>query len=150
MGFAEKGRDHRQDQDEDQPGVEGHQAGAQEEHGNDVLYLGEHLRHEDGAARCLTAGAFELVIKGGVFKLVEVQPGGVANQVYRGAVGEEVAQQAVQQRNAPVEQVGSDGQGKLQPDQEPEIIRIGYISVDQADHFIDDLFADIKGDEGHG
>ena len=103
--FTQKRRDHRDDQDQNQPRIEGHQTRAQKKNGDDVLKLSQYLRHQYSSVGSLAASTLQLVVKLGVFKLKQVQLGCVLHDIDRGSVGDQVTKQVLRQANTPVEKI---------------------------------------------
>jgi hypothetical protein len=62
-----------------------------------VLHRGEQQGEEADPAHRLPPGALQLVVQLGVLELLEVEVGRVAHQLDAGLVGEQVAEQALEQ-----------------------------------------------------
>ena len=147
--LAQKGRHHGHQQQQQQPGVERHQAHGQKAHRNGILGLAEHLRHEHGAGKRLATGPLQLVVEGAVLELVEVELGGVLHQADGGLVGEQVAEQRIEQGHAPAEGIGKNGEAEFQRHQREhrrEHALQGRLAA-EADNGVEDELAHVE--HGH-
>jgi hypothetical protein len=93
VALAQEGGHHGQQQQAQQPGLEGHQPAGQQHERHGILALGQHLAHEHGAREGLAAGPLQLVVERTVFELVEVELGGMLHETDGRLVGEQVAEQ---------------------------------------------------------
>ena len=150
MRFPQEGRDHRQDQQQDQPGIKNHQTGSQEDNADHILKLGQYLRHQHRSPGSLPSGSFQFIVKFGILKLVKVQFGGMADQVHRSTVGHQISQQAVQQRDGPVDQGAHHGQAEFQADHQPEVLLVDHLPILQRNNAVDDLLANIEHSQRDG
>ena len=115
--LAQEGGHHGQQQQPQQPRLEGHQPAGQQHERHGVLALGQHLAHEHGAREGLAAGALQLVVEGAVLELVEVELGRVLHEADGGLVGEQVAEQRIEQGHAAAQGIGQQHQAEFEAHQ---------------------------------
>src|SRR6185437_11873925 len=85
-----------------------------------VLRHGEELREEPDAARGLAARAFELIVEGRVLELLQVERGGVFHEQHARTIGEEVAEETLDERADAREHFTGDDDEDLHRDELPE------------------------------
>jgi len=144
--LAEEGGHHGQQQQPEQPGLEGDEAAGEEHEGDEILALAEDLAHEHGAGEGLAAGALELVVEGAVFELVEVEAGGVLHEADGGLVGEQVAEQRVEQGHAAAQGIGEEHEAELEAHEGEhgrELAR-GSGQLGEGHHVVDNQAADVE------
>ncbi len=97
----------------------------------------------------LAAGPLQLVVEGAVLKLVEVQLGGVLHQADGGLVGEQVAEQRIEQGHAPAQGIGKNGQPEFNCHQREDRREhpLGGRLAAQANDSVEDKLAHVK--HGH-
>ncbi len=146
------------DQDQQEPWIEGYQTGAEEQHRDQVLRLAQDHTHQCGAAGGLGAGAFQFVVKIGVFKLIQVERGCMADDPHGGIVVHQIAQQAVGQHNSAAQQIAQDSENQFEAYPEPNVEMPPLIDCQLAllvllDHcydLVDNFLAYVQGQQGHG
>ena len=112
-----------------------------------VLALAQHLAHEHGAGEGLAAGALQLVVEGAVFELVQVELGGVLHEADGRLVGEQVAEQRVEQGHAAAQGIGQQHQAKLQRHQREhgrELRAAAAGSLAEGHHVINNQLAHVE------
>ena len=97
----------------------------------------------------LAAGAFEFVVKNGVFKAGKIERGCVAHQADPDVVGEAVAEEAFGESGGAHEEIAGDGQAKLDADQGPEVVRNAGFCRCGDDHTVHDEFGYPKHPQWH-
>ena len=118
--LAEERGYQRDGEQDDQPRRIDDQAGGEAQYRDDVLYLSEQLPHQRHAPARLHARAIHAVLEGGVFKVGEIEGGGVLHQPYARVVADTVGKQPVDQRDGPAEEIGGDRQSELDQEQHLE------------------------------
>ena len=73
----------------------------------------EQQGEQPDASDRLPAGALQLVVDLGVLELLQIERGRVSHELHAGAIGEEVAQQALEQRGDPRQPLTDQGDGQL-------------------------------------
>ena len=117
VGFAEKRRQHRDDQQEQQPGDVDRQRHAQRHERDQVLDRRQQQGEQPDATHRLPAGPLQLVVDLRVLELLQVERGRVAHELDAGAVGEEIAQQALEQRGEPAQPLAHQRDAQLEREQ---------------------------------
>jgi hypothetical protein len=113
----------------------------------------KHHAHERGTAGSLGAGALEFVVKSGVFELIQVECGGMANNTHRRVVVHQIAQKAVCQGYGATQQAVEYRQGKFCSHPKPHRMRCRADTgragrmVDGLHHQVDNLLAHIQHKE---
>jgi hypothetical protein len=151
VGLAQERGQHRDHQQQQQPGYVHRQRHAQRHQGDHVLDRGEQQGAD--APHRLAPGPLQLVVQLGVLELLQVERRRVAHQLHAGAIGEEVAEQALQQRRHPGETLAHHGDAQLarqqlaQPGPGHDAARCRQ--GDRVHHLVYDQLADPEHRERH-
>ena len=80
MRLAQKGRDQRHQQQDDQPGVEDHQPAGKGDNCQHILDLAHKLAEQRHPPAGLAAGAVQLVLEFGILEIFQIQRGRMFHQ----------------------------------------------------------------------
>ena len=120
VGLAQERGEHRDDQQDQEPGDVHRERRGQRHQGDEILQRREEHGEEPDAAHRLPAGPLQLVVDLGVLELLQVEGGRVLHQLDAGAVGEQVAQQALQQGGDAAQPLAHQRDGQLDAQQHAE------------------------------
>ena len=146
MRLAEERRQHRDDQQQQQPGQLDGQHRGQRDQGDQVLGRREQQRDQADPPHRLAARPLEVVVGLRVLVLGQIEGGGVLHQPHADSVGEQVAQQALEQRGEPRQSLAPDRDGELEHHQAAEMPPVHLSArgprLHRGDHAVDDQLAD--------
>ena len=153
MGLAQQRGQHRDHQQHQQPGDVDRERRRQGDQRDRVLHRGEQQGEEPDPAHRLPPGALQLVVDLRVLELLQVERRGVPHQLDAGAVGEEIAQQALEQRREPGQPLAHQRDRELERQQlaEPRPVHRAAAArhADRAHHLVHDQLADPEHRERH-
>jgi len=67
------------------------------------------------------------------------------HDAHRSPIREQIAQEAIEQRNAPAEKIGKDGNAEFRPDQQPEVREVALTRcLHEVDYFIYNQSSDVQ------
>ena len=113
MGLAQERGEHRDHQQHQQPGDVHRERRGEGDEGDDLLHRREQEREQPDAADRLPPRPLELVVQLGVLELLQVERRRVAHQLDARLVGEEIAEQALEQRRDARQSLAHEGDGEL-------------------------------------
>ncbi len=153
VGLAQQRGEHRDREQREQPGHVDRERHRQRGQRDQVLHRGQQQGEEPDPAHRLAPRPLELVVDLRVLELLEVERRGVAHQLDAGAVGEEIAQQALEQRRHAAEAFAHERDAELQGEQlaepHPGDGAAGTDHRDRLDHLVHDQLADPEHRERH-
>ncbi len=146
MGLAEQRGEYGHHEQHQQPGHVGREGGAERDQRDRVLDRGQQQSKQPDAPDRLPPRALELIVEIGILELLEVEGGRVAHELHAGAVGEEIAEQALEQRRNPREALAHQCDDELDHEQLHQPLPIDGTTrtrhAHRMDHLIDDQLAD--------
>jgi hypothetical protein len=149
MRLAEEAGEDGERQEEEQPRVVHHERRAERSERDQVLAHRQQHGDEPDARRRLPARSLEMIVEVGVLELLEIEGGGVAHQAHADVVREQVAEQRLDERRCPGEQLTDDDDRELERDDSPQVAeRSARLSREQHDLVDDQLGCPQRGD-GH-
>jgi hypothetical protein len=96
--FAKERGQHRYGQQQEQPGQLHQQHTRQGNQRDEVLRRSQNQREQADTADSLPPRPLEMIVDLGVLELGEIERGGVLHEAHTEPIGEEIAQQALEQR----------------------------------------------------
>ena len=121
MGLAEERRENCQREEQQQPGDVDRDRNGQRDERDQVLEAGEYAGEEPDPPHRLPAGPLQLVVDLGVLELLEIERGRVLHQLNAGAVGEQVAQQTLQQGRGTGQDFADDCDAELDSHEQKQV-----------------------------
>ncbi len=153
MGLAQQRRQHRHHQQHQKPGDVHRERDAERDQGDQVLQCRQQHGEEPDPPHGLPPGPLQLIVDFGVLELLQVERRRMLHQLNAGAIGEEVAQETLQQRRHPAQPFADQGDRQLDPDQEaepgPGDWPAAVVQVDRVDHPVHDELPDPEHRERH-
>ena len=121
VALSQERRNHRDGEEEEQPGHVDQQSQGEGDQGDQVLHRSEELGEQADASHRLPAGPLQPVIGLRILELLQVEAGGMLHELNAGPVGEEIAQQALVEGGHPGQCFADQGNPQL--DDSPAMIR---------------------------
>ena len=113
MGLAQQRGEHRHHQQHQQPGDVHRQRGGERDQGDQILQRRQQHGEQPDPSHRLPPGPLQLVVDLGVLELLQVERRRVLHQLDAGPVGEQVAQQALEQGGDPAQPLAHQRDGQL-------------------------------------
>ena len=113
MRFAEKRGHHRHGEQQQQPRLGQQQHAGERDQRDEVLCRPQQQREQADAADGLAAGALEMIVDLGVLELGDIERGGVPHEAHAQPVGEQIAEQALEQGREPRQSLAHHGDAQF-------------------------------------
>ena len=98
MGLAQEARQHRCQQQRQEPRTVHENGRRQGSQGQDILTYREQLREQADPACGLPLRPLQLIVERGVFEMTQIERGGMAYELLADMVGAKIAEQAFDRR----------------------------------------------------
>ena len=147
--LAEKRRQHRHDEEEQQPRELDEQHAREGGERDEVLSGRQEQRDQPQPPHRLAARALQMIVRLGVLVLRQVERRRVLHQPHADPVREQVSEQALEQRRQPGEPLSCHGDAELQYDQPAQIPPVHRLACRLRPHAGDDPVDDQLPDPQH-
>ncbi len=153
VGLAQQRGEHRDHEEHQQPGDVDRDRDAERRQGDQVLQRRQQHGEEPDPPHRLPPGPLQLVVDLRVLELLQVERRGVLHQLDAGPVGEEVAQETLQQGGDPAQPLAHHRDRQLDPDQHGQPLPghrpAAAVQGDGVDHLVHDELADPEHAQRH-
>lgn len=144
MCLSEESWKYRKGKQEQEPGIVDEQRNAERCEREPILPHPQDLGEQAYSVGCLSSCPFKFVIEARVFKLGKIKRGGMFHQQDAGAIGDEIAEKALDQRRSSGEKLPRDDDANLERYELPQSSWVGGRSS-HCDNSVNNELADPEG-----